>query len=717
VSGAVNDYTPFGYLRNPSHHAVSWAQTAGGNLRMSPDRVGAEWVYPVGRDPRSRVGLAIEFDVDGQRFVRRSDFARGQLRSRHHTCLIAGYDWAASNVEAEARCFLADDDALAVRVTVRNASAAPREVQLRIVQYVEGGRPPEAHELVGATSLAAQLAPGESGELRGVLGRAGTPEAAHDHAAAARPRAATVYQWLLDEDDAFALRSPTLTGDWPPHWPEGLHHDLQTTRALVQPAGGRFADIWPSWMVAWPRVVFAEGILDMLRLAYADQQLAQRAILSLLRDAPMANVPCIFRDGEYNMVAADGSRCGTSPSWCLPFLNLQLLYLRSLDREWLGRIYPYLGAYVRWWLVERTDADGWLVYRCTWESGEDGNPRLDPTESGDGDISDRVRPVELQATMAHAAGVLAFFAAELGEPVDEWLTLEADCKRRTRQLFDAREGRYRDWMKFEGHLATPCPERSYWGIDPCRGSAQSLTPLLIGEPLIEDEVWRYAAPPWTSWPSWTWSLVESAAAAGHFAQIGAVCWPLIDRVYRVTTRRDLDELQRPMPGSAPEFWPEDWSTYQGNDGYGWGATTTNLLIRHLVGFKESLQTDGWCAELTPALPPQHLVPGTRFGIQRLSYRGLRFDLTYLVEANGLWAEIDLGDAPRTCLIQLLGCSRSGPPRSASTRRPPGRAVSERLEDSSASIAQPGVPCTCGSESASVHRFAITVGQRYQVRLS
>ena len=37
------------------------------------------------------------------------------------------------------------------------------------------------------------------------------------------------------------------------------------------------------------------------------------------------------------MVAADGSVCGTSPAWCVPFYNLERLYLQTLDREWLGR--------------------------------------------------------------------------------------------------------------------------------------------------------------------------------------------------------------------------------------------------------------------------------------------------------------------------------------------------------------------------------------------
>ena len=223
---------------------------------------------------------------------------------------------------------------------------------------------------------------------------------------------------------------------------------------------------------------------------------------------PAPNVPCVFEDGAYNMLAADGSRCGTSPAWCLPFLNLELVYLRTLDRAWLEQLYPYLAAYVEWWLEHRTDADGWLVYKCTWESGEDGNPRLDPSGSGDADISHRVRPVELQATLAHAAGVLAFFAAELGRRDDRarWRRLERAFRRRTRQLFDPDSGRYRDWLIAEGRFQPPRPEQPYWGLDTCRYSAQSLTPLLLGEPLAREEVLRHATAPWLLWPSWTYTL-------------------------------------------------------------------------------------------------------------------------------------------------------------------------------------------------------------------
>jgi len=639
VPRVLTDFTPFGYLRNPAHYARAWSETYGGNLRTAIERLGVEWVYPVGRDPTSHAGIVLESSACKSR----TDFAAIGLTCHAHTSELIGYRWRVDGADLEAHFFLADDGALAVRVVARNTAAEPRRLDLNVIADIDGTLP-EPHALAGQTALDGDLAPGELRTLIAVLARG---EDAAEHASRALTRVGSEFERIGAEDEGFLETCPRLVGDWPPHWAEGLHHDFQTTRMLVQPPGGIFADVWPSWMVAWPRVVFAEGTLDMLRLGYADPALAQRAVLTLLRDSPEPNLPCVFRGGEYNMVAADGSRCGTSPAWCLPFLNLQLLYLRTLDYEWLAQIYPHLARYVEWWLEHRTDADGWLVYKCTWESGEDGNPRLDPTGSGDADVSLCVRPVELQATLAHAAGVLAFFASELSLDAQPWRAVETEYRERTAQLFVAAEGRFRDWLIAENRPQTDCPDRPYWGIDPCRTSAQSLTPLLIGLTLPETEIWRHASPPWTWWPSWTWSLVESAAAAGLYSGVGELAYATIDRVYRVTTRRELGNLRRPMPGCSPEFWPEDWTTYGGSDAYGWGATTANLLIRHLLGFKESVQTDGWVVDLTPSFPSTLLVPGAEYGIQRLNYRGRHFDLTYtVIDQDRLRASFELPDGRR-----------------------------------------------------------------------
>jgi hypothetical protein len=136
--------------------------------------------------------------------------------------------------------------------------------------------------------------------------------------------------------------------------------------------------------------------------------------------------------------------------------------------------------------------------------------------------------------------------------------------------------------------------------------------------------------------------------------LGELIADLLDHVYAVTTRNTLDGLDRPLPGVAPEFWPGDWSTFDGSDAYGWGATTANLLLRHLVGVQESRRTDRWVLELAPSLPARLLEPGRRYAVRRLVYRGLLFDLTYHVTAaRSLRVELDLGHAARACTVRAL----------------------------------------------------------------
>ena len=681
----LGDYTPFGYLRNAGHRARSWQLTEGGTLRSSLDRLGLEWLYPTPRRSTARAGLAVEATIGPQPFRTRAELARAGVRlgADYHSALQLGLVWTVDDVHVAARLFLDGEDALCLRLAAHNSGQVARQVAVRAVGLAGGadqatlrrtllddqpatladlpgtdtalvGAVPPVHVALAtrASDDAVRLAPGARLGVDAVLARGPDGATAERTARQALARLATTQAAIEAEDAAFHAACPMLDGDWPAPWRAGLLYDFETTRLLVQPPGGIFDDVWPAWMAVWPRVVLAEGTLDMLRLAYADPALAQRAVLSMFRAAPQPNVPCVFFDGTPNMVAADGSVCGTSPAWCLPFLNLELLYLRTLDRGWLAALYPYACAYVAWWLDQRRDADGWIVYKCTWEAGEDGNPRLDPRGTGDGDISGRIRPVELQATLAYAARVLALFATELDRPADaaRWRAVEADYTRRTQQLFDPADGRYRDWVL----EPPPEPLPPYWGVDSGRWSGLGLTPLLLGLPLGPDEVWQHARPPWTLWPSWTYVLVESAAAAGLREPLGALIAGLLDHVYAVTTRGTLDDLERPLPGVSPEFWPLDWSSFDGSDAYGWGATTANLLLRHLVGVQESRRTDGWVVELAPALPPRLLEPGRRYTVRRLPYRGLLVDLDYrVIVPDLLRVGLDLGRSVRACTVREL----------------------------------------------------------------
>jgi hypothetical protein len=500
-------------------------------------------------------------------------------------------------------------------------------------------------------ALARREAAGTGGPLSGRPGEAAVSAAVAGALVRAR-----------EADAAFWVGAARLEGDWPPAWRRGWVYDLETTRMCVFPPGGIFADVWPAWMVQWPRAVVAEGTLDMVRLAYASPEPAMRAILSLFRDATAPNVPCVFQHGEPNMVAVDGSVCGTSPAWCVPFYNLERLFSLALDRSWLAAIYPYLARYVDWWLAERTDADGWAVYKCTWEAGEDDTPRLDPERRGDNVVSAFVRPVELQATMAFSAAVLARFADVLGDPAAaaRWRTVEADFARRSRSLWDAREGRFRDWDARAGQFLMPSGASSYWGVDPCRYSALAFTPLLAGLVDAEQrdglgrELRHYTGPPWTLWASWSYLVLEAALLAGERALAGRVAAEIVGRVYDELDAREIASPAHPTPGVAREYWPLDLDSWASCEGYGWGANTASLLMRQIFGFLEGpyledlapradTTTDsaargpaGWRVRrlqfrLAPSLPPALLVPGREYRVASLPYRGARLTLGYRVE--------------------------------------------------------------------------------------
>ncbi|MCA1644492.1 MAG: hypothetical protein LC797_03160, partial [Chloroflexi bacterium] len=176
-SAELTEFTAYGYLRNPAHQATSWGQTSGGNLRTAPDVVGVEWVYPVGRDPSTRVGLHLETVVDGQPARTRTEFEAIGLTSRYHSCLIFGFDWQIDEVQVEARYFLASDDALAARIVLANGAAAARDTTVSLVGSVDSATvnnlvlttQPCAHVVVGHRHLNIRLAPGERQKLVAVL--------------------------------------------------------------------------------------------------------------------------------------------------------------------------------------------------------------------------------------------------------------------------------------------------------------------------------------------------------------------------------------------------------------------------------------------------------------------------------------------------------------------------------------------------------------------
>ncbi|MHB8647965.1 MAG: hypothetical protein ACYDAR_19460 [Thermomicrobiales bacterium] len=664
-------YTPYGYLHSPEHVARSWNDASGGMIRTSERFLGMGWAYV---HPRRAVFLCVGLEYGGLKVHSRADWAAHGLHASHHSSHLMTFRAAPPGCSLTLTYFRLETGVLAAHAMIHaeaaitgrwdwllDADRVPGHWNAKDDRAVLTGREPHALLVRDLPITRLQRRPrpgawepivlqsGETWEGWALLANADVPTDPLPSWGAV----ATVAQQKRRDDDTFWSHCPRLTGDWPAHWRRGWVYDMETTRGLIQPPGGVFNGEWPTWMAAWPRAVLAEGALDLDRLGLAEPARAQDALLTLLRDTPGDQIPCVFRGGEPNMVAADGAVCGTSPAWCLPVLHIARLLRRQPDRECIAAIAPLLARYLRWWLTERTDGNGWLSYHCTWESGEDDNPRLDPNGTGDGIIQGRTRPVELQAAMALSAGILRDMFQQIGD-ADEathWDAVAREYAARVQALWDGATGRFRDWdvranRFIEGSSA-------YWETDPNRFSPLALTPALLDLPeeqraALRRELEHYDTAPWRWWPSWSGTLGEVAAALACDAWAARFVAKIVDRVYRENDRRTQRQDERPTPGGAREYWPESLGKFTGNDTYGWGAETLPLVMRHIVGFRED--DDGWRGlrfTLVPGLPEDWR--GT-YTLTNIQYRAVALDLTYTVADDGTMTAQIVSRPPLRCRV-------------------------------------------------------------------
>jgi hypothetical protein len=346
-----------------------------------------------------------------------------------------------------------------------------------------------------------------------------------------------------------------------------------------------------------PREVLAEAAMDTLFLSYADPELAAEVILGHFESAPHPNLPCMREDGSYNMVADDGQNCGTAPEWGFPIWCCDQLFRHSGDLHWLRRLYPGAASYLRWWLEHRTDAEGWLVYACSWESGQDVSSRFGPQQTG-GTIIEHVRPVDLQACMVQAAQILARWAIFLAEGAQEtastkevspidfaaeaawWENVAEAFTSKTRFMW--RDGWFRDydavaheWSSQQDtmHLAPVFCGAAEWG------QIEQLRPYL-SRPPGHSSGW---AP--LSWPPVVMTLVGAAAAARMPLDAAEPAYRFIDASYRSADHREPDE-QGGLPGITREYrqtvavgkWGETDYVNAGIEDYGWGALSVHCAV-------------------------------------------------------------------------------------------------------------------------------------------
>jgi mannosylglycerate hydrolase MGH1-like protein len=454
------------------------------------------------------------------------------------------------------------------------------------------------------------------------------------------------------DDEAFWQQAPQLLGDWPEHWRRGLVYDLETLRMTIRPPAGIIGHPFDGMQIQAPRTVLAEAAMDCLFLSYADPALATGVILGHFESAPHPQQPCMREDGSYNMVADDGQLCGTAPEWGYPLWCCDQLFRRTGDVEWLRRLYPKAADYVRWWLQHRRDTGGWMVYACSWESGQDVSSRFGPQQTG-GTIIQHVRPVDLQASVALSAEILSRWATILADNAGAadtaglsgqtgklsseaawWRTIASEFSEKTRAMW--RDGWFRDYDSRAREWSTQQDAMHLAPVFCGVVEGQHLEQLrpFLAKPPMHSSGW---AP--LSWPPVVMTLVGAAAAAHMPLDAAELAYRFIDPSYRSVDRRELDE-HGGLPGVTREYrrtivagkWGEIDYLNAGIEGYGWGALSVFLLIRYLMGLREE---EPGVITVAPVLPHALRRNGASYGIAPLPWGKYTLSVECIVrEAKG-----------------------------------------------------------------------------------
>jgi hypothetical protein len=429
-------------------------------------------------------------------------------------------------------------------------------------------------------------------------------------------------------DEAFWQNAPQLSGDWPAHWRRGFVYDFETLRMMMRPPSGIIPHVWDAMQIQAPRTVLAEAAMDTLFLSYADPELAAGAILGHFESSLRPNLPCMREDGSFNMVADDGQICGTAPEWGFPLWCCDQIFRRTGDRAWLRLLYPGAAAYLRWWLQYRSDAEGWLGYACSWESGQDVSTRFGPQQTG-GTIIQHVRPVDLQASMAQGATILARWATLLAEEdqpendtyqteAQRWQSVADDFTAKTRLMWH--NGWFRDYDSVAKEWSA---EQDAMHLSPVfcgvasSGHIEQLRPALA-QPPSNNPYWRPL-----SWPPILMMVAEAARSVGMLSEAADLAYRFTDASYRSLDSHARDEYGN-IPGVTRENrraivagkWGETDYVNSGIEGYGWGALSIFLIIRYLMGLKEE---EAGALTVAPMLPQSLRRPGASYKLGPLPW--------------------------------------------------------------------------------------------------
>jgi hypothetical protein len=524
------------------------------------------------------------------------------------------------------------------------------------------------------------LEPHGQAEMRIVMARGANPPAVLSHAHVSLKATEDAMNKKRMEDAAFWTEAPRLTGDWPKHWRHGWIYDFETLRTMVRRSIGVYKHPWDAMQIQAPRNVLAETSIDMWALSYANPESAKEVFLGQFLDAVDENIPCMREDGVMNMVAADGSECGTSISWCFPFFCAESIYNRTHDLAWLRLLYPRLCALLRWTLAHRVDSGGFVVGKCSWETGMDASKRFQIQQQTGGELVEFLRLVELQAAASKAGAILSRFAKLVSDvkSVPEWQRIERTYSEKTQQLwkndwfhdFDTRTMQLVNTGERDPSQAAPAfcdiaTEEQKKLIAP---TLRKMFETMQAQKQIEAS----SADDALNWSSFVLPFLESAWSSGDKELASMTVEAICDRIYTSMDRRSIDDAssdaKRPRlgwPGVSCEIWGAHGAF--GGEVYGWGAVMPAHIVRNLIGFRESEDAEQFV--LSPGFGPLLAGAGKQYGIAGLPYVQQRISVQFtFLDARSLEFEITAPESVRILSVTDAAGQGVVPERSGTSWR-------------------------------------------------
>jgi hypothetical protein len=724
------EYTPFGYLDNPFHcwnlHRSGVLRSSPGIGYGFYFPAGPGGYFDFAKNGVYEAHLRLGFLINGRLFWTSDDFQPGQLNSPYHSKNLQTFAFTEQDTRVQATFLQVGEDTIGATVEVHGSrsvhlmaalqcqlggaswwgrdglvgryeheadSAWIRSFAAGKVFLLRSDYPSEAHLIVeddpSLRSWVSAPANNDQGlsyhpqplyaalrfkldaaqsARRIVLTRARNFALASEEAQRALGEIQHEAARKFAEDADFWGAAPRLDGDWPAHWKHGWVYDFETLRMVVRRPIGIYKHPWDAMQIQAPRTVLAESSIDAWALSYASAASAKEVVFGLFANAPFDGVPCSREDGEMNMVAADGSECGTSISWCYPFFCAASIWARSLDKQWLSDLYPYLVRFFRWTLKNRTDGEGFVIGKCSWETGMDASSRFLIHQPTGGELIEFLRIVELQAATSQAASVLARFAEVLDDTQgqQEWKRIQQLYATKTQTLwkqdwfydFDTRNGQPVTAVGRDIGQVAPifCGVANDEQKDKMRPALRRFFADSQAGHLANSgfEDWQDGL----HWSSLVLPYVESLWSAEELELASEVIHAIADRVYTTTDRRSLTLPHSEDPGSkAPKLgWPgvscEVWGAEgaYGGEGYGWGAVLPAHIIRSLVGFRDPQRLDE--LPLSPNLPQAFMTPGRTYCVLNLQYRGKLLDLTMrILDAQRIRVEGRWPDSVRSVAVR------------------------------------------------------------------